>query len=61
MDDAGEEEGSWPAVGEGTETIVFFTFALAFNDAAAAIWWVMAAAVLFTAIERVRWAMGALR
>lgn len=46
---------------EGTETIAFFTFALAFNDAATAIWWVMAAAVMLTAIERVRWAMGALR
>jgi phosphatidylglycerophosphate synthase len=46
---------------EGTETIVFFTLALAFTSATATIWWVMAAAVLITAIERLRWAMGALR
>lgn len=46
---------------EGTETIVFFTLALAFTDAATTIWWVMAAAVLVTAGERVRWAIGALR
>ena len=31
---------------EGTETIVFFTLALAFTGATATIWWVMAAAVL---------------
>jgi phosphatidylglycerophosphate synthase len=46
---------------EGAETIVFFTLALAFNDATATIWLVMAAAVLVTAIERVRWAMKELR
>ena len=46
---------------EGTETIVFFTLALAFPDAASTIWWVMAIAVLFTALERLRWAIGMLR
>jgi phosphatidylglycerophosphate synthase len=46
---------------EGTETIVFFTLALAFTSATATIWWVMAAAVMVTAIERVRWAMETLR
>jgi phosphatidylglycerophosphate synthase len=46
---------------EGTETIVFFTLALAFTAAAATIWWVMAVAVLITALERVRWAMSTLR
>ncbi len=46
---------------EGTETIVFFSLALAFPDAATTIWWVMAATVLVTAVERLRWAMGALR
>ena len=45
---------------EGTETIVFFTLALAFTGATATIWWVMAGAVLVTAIERVRWAIGTL-
>lgn len=42
---------------EGTETIVFFTLALAFIDAAPWIWSVMAALVTITALERVRWAM----
>ena len=46
---------------EGTETIVFFTLALAVPDAAATIWWVMSAAVFVTALERVRWAIGTLR
>lgn len=41
---------------EGTETIVFFTLALAFLDASAWIWSVMAALVTITALERVRWA-----
>ncbi len=45
---------------EGTETIVFFTLALAFPDAAPTIWWVMAAAVFVTVLERVRWAIGVL-
>jgi phosphatidylglycerophosphate synthase len=46
---------------EGTETIVFFTIALALPDAAATIWWIMAGAVLVTALERVRWAERGLR
>ena len=46
---------------EGTETIVFFTLALVFTGAASTIWWVMAAAVVVTSIERVRWAIGTLR
>lgn len=46
---------------EGTETIVLFTLALAFPDAATTIWWVMATAVLLTAFERVRWAVGIMR
>ncbi|WP_040492905.1 CDP-alcohol phosphatidyltransferase family protein [Ilumatobacter nonamiensis] len=46
---------------EGTETIVFFTIALAFPDAAATVWWVMAVAVVVTALERVRWAIRLLR
>lgn len=46
---------------EGTETIVFFTLALAFPDAAATIWWVMAVAVVVTSLERVRWAARVLR
>lgn len=41
---------------EGTETIVFFTIALAFPDAATTVWWIMAALVTVTALERVRWA-----
>lgn len=45
---------------EGTETIVFFTAALAFIDAAPVIWSVMAALVVVTALERVRWAAGQL-
>ena len=40
---------------EGTETIVFFTLALAFIDASPWIWSVMAALVALTAVERVRW------
>jgi len=46
---------------EGTETIVLFTIALAIPAAAAAVWWIMAVAVLITALERVRWATKALR
>ena len=45
---------------EGSETIVFFTVALAFPDAATTVWWVMAGAVLVTALERLRWARGEL-
>lgn len=45
---------------EGTETIVFFTAALAFIDTAPVIWSVMAALVVVTALERVRWATGQL-
>jgi len=41
---------------EGTETIVFFTLALAFIDASPWIWGVMAVLVIVTALERVRWA-----
>lgn len=41
---------------EGTETIVFFTLALGFIDASPWIWSVMAALVVLTAVERVRWA-----
>lgn len=41
---------------EGTETIVFFTLALALPDVAPFIWAVMATAVLFTAFERLHWA-----
>ena len=40
---------------EGTETIVFFTLALAWPDAAVTILAVMAAAVGVTTIERLRW------
>jgi phosphatidylglycerophosphate synthase len=46
---------------EGTETIVLFTLALALPDTATAIWWIMAAAVVITALERVRWAARTLR
>ncbi|MGA9277676.1 CDP-alcohol phosphatidyltransferase family protein, partial [Ilumatobacter sp.] len=46
---------------EGTETIIVFTLALAIPDAATTIWWIMAAAVLVTAFERVRWAARTLR
>lgn len=46
---------------EGTETIVLFTIALAFLDAATTVWWIMAVAVAITAAERIRWAVGALR
>lgn len=46
---------------EGTETIVFFTAALALPDAATTIWWIMAAAVAITALERIRWAASVLR
>ena len=45
---------------EGTETIVFFTLALAVPDAAATIWWLMTVAVLITVLERTRWAIGVL-
>lgn len=41
---------------EGTETMVFFTAALAFPAASPAIWSAMAVAVALTAIERVHWA-----
>lgn len=41
---------------EGTETIVFFTLALAFIDASPWIWGTMAVLVVVTALERVRWA-----
>ncbi len=41
---------------EGTETIVFFTLALAFVDRSPWIWSTMAALVTVTALERVRWA-----
>jgi phosphatidylglycerophosphate synthase len=43
---------------EGSETIVFFTIALTFPQSATAVWWVMAAAVAATALERIRWAIG---
>jgi phosphatidylglycerophosphate synthase len=45
---------------EGTETIVLFTLALAFIDQSPWIWSVMAALVLVTALERLRWATKAL-
>ncbi len=41
---------------EGTETIVFFTLALAFIESSPWIWSAMAALVTVTALERVRWA-----
>lgn len=41
---------------EGTETIVFFTIALAFPSIAVAVFWVMAVAVAITIVERLRWA-----
>ena len=41
---------------EGTETIVFFTLALALIDISPWIWSVMATLVTITALERVRWA-----
>lgn len=41
---------------EGTETIMFFTLALAFIDASPWIWSVMATLVVVTALDRVRWA-----
>jgi len=41
---------------EGTETIAFFTLALAFIDSSPWIWSAMAALVTVTALERVRWA-----
>lgn len=46
---------------EGTETIVFFSVALLFLDAATTVWWIMAAAVVVTTAERLRWAVRALR
>ncbi|MFK8023357.1 MAG: CDP-alcohol phosphatidyltransferase family protein [Ilumatobacter sp.] len=46
---------------EGTETIAFFTIALAFPDVAVWTWSAMAALVVVTALERVRWATGVLR
>ncbi len=46
---------------EGTETIVFFSVALFFLDAATTVWWIMAAAVAVTTAERLRWAAGTLR
>lgn len=45
---------------EGTETIVFFSLALALIDTAPVIWSVMATLVVITALERVRWAAGQL-
>lgn len=45
---------------EGTETIVFFSIALAFPDAAVIVFWVMAVAVAVTAVERLYWAKSAL-
>lgn len=41
---------------EGTETMVFFTLALALPSSSPVIWSVMAIAVTITAIERVHWA-----
>lgn len=41
---------------EGTETIVFFTLALALIDLSPWIWSAMAMLVTITALERVRWA-----
>ncbi len=41
---------------EGTETIVFFTIALAVPSAATIVWTVMAIAVVVTVAERTRWA-----
>ena len=46
---------------EGTETIVFFTLALAIPAAAVWVWGVMAAAVAVTVVERMWWARGVLR
>ena len=46
---------------EGTETIVFFTLALAVPSAAVWVWGVMAVAVAATVVERLWWARGALR
>lgn len=45
---------------EGTETIIFFSIALAFPDAAVTVFWVMAVAVAVTAVERLHWARTAL-
>ncbi len=45
---------------EGTETIVIFTVALAVPSAAPITWSIMAALVVITALERVRWAAGEL-
>jgi IMP dehydrogenase/GMP reductase len=45
---------------EGTETIVFFTVALAWPDAAAAVLAIMAGAVGLTVAERLWWARGRL-
>ena len=45
---------------EGTETIVFFTLALAFPAIAWTVWMVMAIAVVVTVIERTRWIAGQL-
>ena len=42
---------------EGTETIVFFTVALAWPEAAPVVWWIMAVAVAATVVERTRWAV----
>lgn len=46
---------------EGTETILLFTLALAAPRLATTVWWIMATAVLITALERVRWASQVLR
>jgi len=45
---------------EGTETIVFFAVALAWQDAAVAVFATMAAAVAVTIAERMWWARGVL-
>jgi phosphatidylglycerophosphate synthase len=45
---------------EGTETIVFFAVALAWQDAAVAVLAIMAAAVAITIAERMWWARGVL-
>ena len=46
---------------EGTETIVFFTVALAWPGTASVVWGVMAGAVALTVLERLGWAARTLR
>ena len=46
---------------EGAETFVFFTIALAVPSAAPTVFWVMAAAVVVTVVERLWWARRILR